>query len=64
MGFITESNVIPDNLLIEILGNRKDVLFIEGDKGSYDYTLFQYLYPDYFIVPMVVALSDWSNKSF
>ncbi|WP_308764027.1 DUF4435 domain-containing protein [uncultured Bacteroides sp.] len=42
---------IPENLIIEILGNRKDVLFVEGNKGSYDFELYKHIYSNYYIVP-------------
>ena len=45
------SEDFPDELLIEILGNRKDVLFVEGERGSYDAQLYPYLYPKFHIIP-------------
>ena len=41
----------PEDLTLEILGNRKKVLFVEGEKGSLDEALYQAIYPDFFIVP-------------
>lgn len=41
----------PEDLILEILGNRKKVLFVEGEKGSLDEALYQAIYPDFFIVP-------------
>ena len=46
-----DHDVIPENLMIEILGNRKNVLFVEGEKGSYDSRLYSYIYDEYYIVP-------------
>ena len=37
--------------MIEVLGNRKDVLFVEGEKGSYDNMLYSYIYDKHYIVP-------------
>ena len=37
--------------LIELAGNRKPVLFVEGTKDSYDARLYSLTYPDCFIVP-------------
>ncbi|HEY5592710.1 MAG TPA: DUF4435 domain-containing protein [Paludibacter sp.] len=48
---LPEVENIPENLIIEILGNRKDVLFVEGDKGSYDFELYKHIYLSYYIVP-------------
>lgn len=48
---IPDVEEIPENLLIEILGNRKNIIFIEGEKSSYDVILYQAAFPDYHIVP-------------
>jgi hypothetical protein len=32
-------------------GNRKNILFCEGDKSSYDYLLYQEAYPAYHVIP-------------
>lgn len=42
---------LPEDLIAEILGSRKKVLFVEGEKNSYDYQLYTQLYPDYYVVP-------------
>lgn len=42
---------LPEQLLLELLGNRKNVLFVEGDAGSFDTQLYSVLYPDYYVVP-------------
>ena len=46
-----ENAGLPEELLMDILGSRKNVLFVEGEKGSYDYQLYTLLYPDYLIIP-------------
>ncbi len=46
-----EGNDLPEDLLLDILGNRKNVLFVEGEKGSYDVQLYSELYPDYYVIP-------------
>ncbi|MBR0503706.1 MAG: AAA family ATPase [Paludibacteraceae bacterium] len=48
---IEDHDVIPDELMIEVLGNRKDVLLVEGEKGSYDYQLYTHIYENHYIVP-------------
>lgn len=48
--FLDNSN-LPEEIYLRILGNRQDVLFIEGDNGSYDYQLYRFIYPNYYIVP-------------
>ncbi len=46
-----DGNELPDELLLDILGNRKKVLFVEGKKGSLDYRLYSEIYRDYYIIP-------------
>lgn len=46
-----EAENIPEELVIEILGSRKNVLFVEGEKNSYDYQLYTQLYPNHHIIP-------------
>lgn len=48
---IEDSDTIPEALLLEILGNRKDVLFVEGEKGSYDTQLYSAVYDNFYVVP-------------
>lgn len=48
---LPEIGNVPESLVIEILGNRKNVLFVEGEKGSYDFELYKYIYPDFYVVP-------------
>jgi len=48
---LEDHDVIPDELMIEVLGNRKDVLLVEGEKGSYDYQLYTHIYENHYIVP-------------
>ena len=56
-GEIWEWNIIPHNdvlseeILLEILGSRKPILFIEGDKNSYDHKIYQAIYSDYLVIP-------------
>lgn len=48
---IIDETELPDELLLDILGNRKQVIFVEGTKDSYDTKLYENLYKDYYIVP-------------
>lgn len=43
-------NDLPEALLLDILGSRKNVLFVEGERDSYDTKLYTELYPNYHIV--------------
>lgn len=51
IAIIDSDDNIPDCLLYEVLGNRKPVLFIEGERGSYDYQLYTHIYDQYHIIP-------------
>ena len=42
---------LPEDLLFNILGSRKKVLFVEGEKNSYDTKLYSMLYPEYYVIP-------------
>lgn len=48
---LPEIENVPESLMLEILGNRKNVLFVEGEKGSYDFELYKHIYPDFYVVP-------------
>ncbi len=48
---VNEIEGLPDSLLIEILGSRKPVVFVEGDNGSYDTSLYRAVLSDYLVVP-------------
>lgn len=42
---------LPEELLLNILGNRRPVLFVEGTADSYDTKLYSELYKEYYVVP-------------
>lgn len=46
-----EQQDLPEDLLLDLLGNRKNVLFVEGEKGSYDSQIYPLLYPAYYVIP-------------
>ncbi|TRZ78477.1 DUF4435 domain-containing protein [bacterium] len=48
---LTPNEVIPENLYLEILGSRKSILFVEGDKGSLDVQMYQSFYGNFTIIP-------------
>lgn len=45
-----QDNELPEELLFDILGSRKNVLFVEGEKSSYDTQLYTVLYPNYYVI--------------
>lgn len=42
---------LPDGLILEILGNRKNIIFCEGENGSLDTSIYQHVYPNHHIIP-------------
>lgn len=45
-------NDLPEPLLLELLGSRKNILFCEGKKGSIDEKIYNILFPTYTITPV------------
>ena len=45
-------NELPENLLLELLGSRKNILFCEGKKGSIDEKIYNILFPNFTITPV------------
>lgn len=48
---IVEEEGVPEKLLLEVLGSRKNVLFVEGTKDSLDFKIYSKLYKDKYVVP-------------
>lgn len=48
---IPEEDNLPENLLLEIIGNRKNIIFCEGEKESLDTGVYQLAYPNFHIIP-------------
>jgi ABC-type cobalamin/Fe3+-siderophores transport system ATPase subunit len=51
------NNELPESLLLELLGSRKNILFCEGKKGSIDEKIYSILFPNYTITPVENCLS-------
>jgi ABC-type dipeptide/oligopeptide/nickel transport system ATPase component len=48
---IPEDTGLPEQLVIELVGNKKPVLFIEGEGGSLDLLIYRAAYPHMMIEP-------------
>ena len=68
---IIENNELPEDLRLDILGTRKDVLLVEGENNSIDYSLYSSLFPNYLIIPSgsclnvinkTIAMNDMKEK--
>lgn len=46
-----DSTELPENLLLDVLGCRKNILFVEGEKNSFDTQLYTELFPNYYVIP-------------
>ncbi|MDM5460026.1 DUF4435 domain-containing protein (plasmid) [Bacillus mycoides] len=42
---------LPEQCLLDILGNRKSTIFVEGTAESFDTAIYREIYKDYYIVP-------------
>ena len=48
---LQEDSNLPSDLLLEVLGSRKPVVFVEGDNGSHDVALYRALLPSFLVLP-------------
>jgi ABC-type lipoprotein export system ATPase subunit len=46
-----EQEGLPEEVLLAVLGSRKPILFVEGQRGSLDRVFFSRIYPDWTIMP-------------
>lgn len=45
-------NDIPEALLFELLGSRKNILFCEGEKGKIDERIYSIIFPSFTVIPV------------
>lgn len=48
---IEDDQDLPDDLLIEVLGSRKPVVFVEGENGSFDVSFYRELLSNHLVIP-------------
>ncbi|PMY33287.1 hypothetical protein C1Y35_26535 [Pseudomonas sp. GW456-L14] len=48
---IEDKDDLPDDLLIEVLGSRKPVVFVEGVNGSHDVSLYREILAEFLVIP-------------
>lgn len=48
---IEDDENLPNDLLIEILGSRKPVVFVEGENGSFDLSLYREILSNFLVIP-------------
>lgn len=62
---IDSGREIPEALMLEMIGSRENVLFIEGKPDSYDFKLYSELFKEYTVIPVESCQSViQSTKSF
>ncbi|WP_422138335.1 DUF4435 domain-containing protein [Endozoicomonas sp. ALC020] len=49
--FVPDVEGFPESLLLELMGNRRTIVFVEGEKGGKDHSIYQSIYRNYNIVP-------------
>ena len=48
---IEDKDDLPDDLLLEVLGSRKPVVFVEGLNGSHDVSLYREILTGFLVIP-------------
>lgn len=48
---INRDESLPNELIIEVLGSRKPVVFVEGESGSFDSCLYRELLSNFLVIP-------------
>ncbi len=48
---VPDDDALPESLVLEVIGSRKNILFCEGERGSLDSTIYQNAYPHHHVVP-------------
>jgi len=47
---VPESDAFPESMLLEVLGSRRPILFVEGDCSSLDYFIYGKAFPEHTVV--------------
>jgi hypothetical protein len=50
--WIPEDSDFPEELLIQLLGSRRPILFVEGERDSWDSILYSQAFPGFLVVPL------------
>ncbi len=48
---LPEFETLPEDLVLEVLGARTSVIFVEGTSNSFDLQLYSLFYSDYLVIP-------------
>ncbi len=58
---IEKSDGFPEDLLLEIIGSRQPILFVEGDKDSHDVAFYREIFKNFLVVPRGSCLNVISS---
>ncbi|HYG24684.1 MAG TPA: AAA family ATPase [Verrucomicrobiae bacterium] len=48
---VPETDAFPESMLLEVMGSRRPVLFVEGERDNLDYFIYGKVFPQYTVVP-------------
>lgn len=48
---VPEADGLPESMLLEVMGSRQPILFVEGTRSSLDYFIYGRVFPDHCIAP-------------
>jgi energy-coupling factor transporter ATP-binding protein EcfA2 len=48
---VEPSDQFPESLVLQILGSRRPILFVEGDVSSFDTAIYRTLFPERLVIP-------------
>ncbi len=48
---LQEDSNLPEDLLLEVIGSRKPIVFVEGENGKDDVALYRALLPSFLVIP-------------
>jgi hypothetical protein len=48
---VPETDVFPETMLLEVMGSRRPILFVEGDCSSLDYFIYGKVFTEHTVVP-------------
>jgi len=54
---VKDDDILPEQCLLDILGNRKNTIFVEGTVDSYDTAIYREIYKDYYVIPCGSSLN-------
>src|SRR5690606_8858595 len=49
--FVPNVEGFPESLLLELMGNRRTLVFVEGERGGKDHSIYQSIFRSYNVVP-------------